>query len=186
MIFFIPSPQSPHGSREPVIIRLPLVLCFARSFRRSFLPRAPAHAPSPRGYPRLGSSAATILPSIPSPLLFPHHANTLPADLILRDPECSRIASSLSLPHPTPSRAYDVCLSGLKLLRQTAVSTAPTRLRYITFALASRVQVPACLRLTHIQRTLHFSPPHTQPAFPACSSSGHDYWRATPDMCTVA
>jgi hypothetical protein len=148
------NPLFPDAARALHLHRVhPLVLCFAPTptFHpscRSFFRRAPAHAPSPRGYPRLGFSAATILPSIPSPLLFPHHANTLPADLTLRDPECSRSASHRRPPlHACTTFAS--ADSRPRTQRQTAVSTATTRLRCITFALASRAQVPACPRRSH-------------------------------------
>lgn len=81
------------------------------------------------------------------------------ADLLLRHAECCCIASSPSLPPSTPSTFARARSS---LLRQTAVSTAPTRLRCITFALASRIQVPACLSETDAHPTKPASLPSPQ------------------------
>ncbi|KAH8628320.1 hypothetical protein IG631_18089 [Alternaria alternata] len=142
----------------------------------------------PGGYPRLGFSAATILPSIPSPLLFPHHASTLLPTSYSDTP--SAVVSHLHprfrprRPRRLPERAPASCVKRQYPLHLPVSAALHSRL------LPASRSLPVCLRLTHTQPSLPLSPPrNTQPAqtaSPACSNSGHDYWRATPDMCTVA
>ena len=73
--------------------RPPVLLALARRFHRSVVPSS-----GPCTSTCTCPESQGILPSISSPLLFPHYANTLPADLTLSDAERRCV-----LPHPIAS-----------------------------------------------------------------------------------